>query len=138
MTQPLLEDLEGFDVSVLCQARRPEPVEGRRHEDPCDSDVVTRGAFPCVFALGSDLDGSGHVSNRYLVRWLLHFYILETHELRAPDAHDELPFDLVSPAFVSRALQQRVELVLPNHLVNLEATNIAHVDCHLHLGLDIR
>ena len=77
------------------------------------------------------------MANRYLITRLLKFDILKTHEFRRPCGHDQLAFNSVDFAFVSRTLNERIKLPLADHLVNFKPTHVAHIHSYLHLWFDV-
>ena len=78
-----------------------------------------------------DSDLSGHMTDWYLVRWLLDLYFLETHKLGWFDLENELSFDHVFDALLWGTFQQRSEGFAWYHLVDFETAGVACILCHL-------
>lgn len=77
------------------------------------------------------------MTDRYLITRLLNLDVLETDKLWWPNRHHQLALNAISFTLVGWALHQRVKLPLPDNLVNLKSTHVAHIDRHLHLWLHI-
>ena len=77
------------------------------------------------------------MSYRYLIAWFLYFDILKAHKPRWSYRVNQLTFDSIRLAFITRTLNQWIVLSLTYNLIDFKTTNIANIHCNLHLGFDI-
>lgn len=85
----------------------------------------------------NNINLSGHVANRHLIRRLLNLDILVADELALFDLQDELTLDLVLLAAHARAFNFGRECFLVDDLVHFHTARIACIDSYLHARLNI-
>jgi hypothetical protein len=77
----VLDNLEGFKVSVLDKTFLAHAQHSGRQEDSSYSQDVSSSGDSSQMILGDNLHGSGNVTDRDLVTWLLNLDFLVRDEL---------------------------------------------------------